>query len=113
MVDKKSQVEHDKAYGMNARTLSQIEAYEAAERRELPPPVGTPDDRRAELHRRFDEPKGKAVKIIALDDYNRILEALTLADTTILRLQTRHGPFGNADGTLDVIRAALKLVVGG
>lgn len=36
-----------------------------------------------------------------------VVDALKLAEATIKRLSTNHGPFNSAQGTLDVIAAAL------
>jgi len=42
-----------------------------------------------------------------------LYEALELALATIERLAVRHGPFCSADGTMDVVRAALAKARGG
>lgn len=42
-----------------------------------------------------------------------LLNALTLAQATIERLSTTHGPFNSAQGTLDVIAAAIQKAAGG
>ena len=54
-----------------------------------------------------DNRANAAFIVSAVNAHDELVGALKLAEVSLLRLSTQRGPFNNAQGTLDVIRAAL------
>lgn len=53
--------------------------------------------------------KKQAQEVVrAVNNFDALLEALKLAETTIQRLEVKHGGFSSVQGTLDVIKTAIK-----